>query len=158
MSSTRFDVTGLDAVKHVLNTIAKEDLNEARKEIRTASKAIAERHLIPRMKTQASSSGVPIASRMADTARARSDRIVFVKVGAVNPKLSGFKRGQSNYRTGMAWGSERGPVPGARENTYSVPHNARGYWVRPAVEATGKSAADEYAAMLHRIMRKYGGR
>jgi hypothetical protein len=153
----RFDVTGLTAVKHVLNTIAKEDLNEARKEIRTASKQIAERHLIPALKASAGSSQVPIASRMADTARARSDRIVFVKVGAVNPKLSGFKRGQSRYRTGMAWGSERGPVSGAKENTYAVPHNERGYWVRPAVDKTAGKAADEYKAMLHRIMRKYGG-
>jgi hypothetical protein len=82
---------------------------------------------------------------------------VFVKVGAVNPKLSGFKRGQSRYRTGMAWGSERGPVPGAKENTYAVPHNESGYWVRPAVDKTAGKAADEYTAMLHRIMRKYGG-
>ena len=154
-----FDVTGLDAVKHVLNTIAKEDLNEARKEIRTASKQIAERHLIPELKASAGSSPVPIASRMADTARARSDRVVFVKVGAVNPRLSGFRRGQAKYRTGMAWGSERGPVPGARVDNYGVPYvGDRGYWVRPAVEKTGSKAADEYAAMLHRVMRKYGGR
>jgi hypothetical protein len=156
MSNT---VEGLAAVTAVLATIRKEHLNEARKDIRTASKQIAERVLIPALKRHADSSGVPIASRMADTSRARSDRIVFVKVGAVNPKLSGFKRGQSKYRTGMAWGSERGPVPGADVNTYAVAHKASGYWVRPTVEdgTTVANAADEYAAMLHRIMRKYGG-
>jgi hypothetical protein len=159
MAGSTFDVTGLVAVKAVLNTIAKEDLNEARKEIRTASKAIAEKHLIPALKRSAGSSGVPIASRMADTSRARSDRIVFVAIGAVNPKLSGFKRGQSKYRTGMAWGSERGPVPDARVNNYAVPFRGdRGYWVRSATEATGPKAAEEYTAMLHRVMRKYGGR
>jgi hypothetical protein len=153
------NVQGLAAVTAVLNAIAKEDLNEAKKEVRTASKQIAERVLIPALKRHAEASGVPIASRMADTARARSDRIVFVKIGAVNPKLSGFRRGQARYRTGLAWGSERGPVPGAEENTYGVPHSSNGYWVKPTVEdrRTVQAASDDYADMLHRIMRKYGG-
>lgn len=145
-------VEGLAAVTHVLDTIGKKHLNEARGEIRAESKKIADRILIPALKDAAASSDVPIASAMADTSRARSDRIVFVKVGAVNPKLSGFRRGQSKYRTGMAWGSERGGP------TYGVGRNP-GYWVRPTVEdrSTVQAAADQYADLLHRVMRKYGG-
>lgn len=143
---------GLAAVTQVLDAIGKRHLNEARGEIRAESKKIADRILIPALKKAAASSDVPIASRMADTSRARSDRIVFVKVGAVNPKLSGFRRGQSKYRTGMAWGSERGGP------TYAADRN-RGYWVLPTVEdrTTVQAAADQYTDLLHRVMRKYGG-
>jgi hypothetical protein len=145
-------VEGLAAVTHVLDTIASKHLKDARGEIRTESKKIADRILIPALKRNADAADVPIASRMSDTSRARSDRIVFVKIGAVNPKLSGFRRGQAKYRTGMAWGSERGGP------TYAVGRN-RGYWVRPTVEdrSTVQDAADQYTAMLHRVFIRYGG-
>lgn len=136
----------------------------ANRELRDAAGEIARDLLIPQMKRTARSSPVPIARAMAETARAKRDRLIAVQVGGVNPPLSGFKRGvgakrargrstssgrdstSRTYRTTLAWGSEFGPkggrtkpsrgnnIPSGAVNHYKVPRNERGYWVLPAVE------------------------
>lgn len=102
----------------------------ANRELRDAAGEIARDLLIPQMKRTARSSPVPIARAMAETARAKRDRLIAVQVGGVNPPLSGFKRGvgakrakgrtggagrdasSRTYRTTLAWGSEFGPKGG----------------------------------------------
>jgi hypothetical protein len=121
----------------------------ANREMRAAAKAIGQDILIPQMKRTARSAPVPIARAMAETARAKSDRLIMVQVGAVNPPLSGFKRGvgtarrksgaagrtsgkreatSRTFRTTLAWGSEFGPLggrakPSRGNNTPSGPVN-----------------------------------
>lgn len=115
----------------------------ANRELRHTAGAIAKDVLIPQMKRTARSSPVPIARAMAETARAKSDRVIAVQVGGVNPPLSGFKRGvgikrangrvgggtrkpggnvrrdatSRTFRTTLAWGSEFGPLGGRRQPT-----------------------------------------
>jgi hypothetical protein len=104
----------------------------ANRELRQAAKEIANDLLIPQMKRTARSAPVPIARAMAETARAKSDRLIAVQVGGVNPPLSGFRRGvgvkrargrsggkmrdatSRTFRTTLAWGSEFGPLGGRR--------------------------------------------
>lgn len=159
----------------------------ANRELRAAAKGIAQDLLIPQMKRTARSSPVPIARAMAETARAKSDRVIAVQVGGVNPALSGFKRGKGvkraagrqarsgrdatsrTYRTTLAWGSEFGPkggrakpsrgdnVPGGPVNHYKVPRKETGYWVLPAVQDVMKKAADRYRMAIDDVIAKYTG-
>ena len=121
----------------------------ANREIRAAAKSIGEDLLIPMMRRTARSSPTPQARAMAETARAKSDRLIMVQVGGVNPPLSGFKRGigtgrrklggagrgrsgrestSRTWRTTLAWGSEFGPKggrhkPSGRSGSPSGPVN-----------------------------------
>jgi len=155
-------VEGIDAVQAVLRHIAKEDLNMARGALRDGSQQIAQRDLIPELKKGAAASGVPIAPAMADTARARRDRIVFVQVGATNPRLSGFtsrsrdSRGRS-WKTALALGSNYGPTD-PDVNHYAVGRTRSGHWVQPTVNSNGthKRVQDAYRRLLADILRRYG--
>lgn len=177
------DIHGLKEVEAMLRHIAREDLNVAKRDLRQGTKKIASDVLIPALKMSARASGVPIAPKMADTMRARTDRIVTVRVGAVNPKLSGFKKGvgggrvrrrgnqsasSQSYRTTLAWGSERGPWPGGRAvkkdgskgapvNHYAV-GRSRSHWVASGANAPGtwQAIKTAYTQLLGRILRDYG--
>lgn len=170
-------------VQKTLELIAKEDLNVARKELRQGTKRIAEQQLIPALKMGARSSGVPIAPALADTARARTDRIITVRIGTTNPKLSGFKRGKASkrggrellnpskrnntatpqkaysqsQRTSLAFGSDRGPHPSNPVNHYGVPR-ADSHWVKSSVTANGtwESVTKAYEELLNQLLRDYG--
>jgi hypothetical protein len=141
-----FNVTwyGADALQEIFADIGsglewtdKGDLiprrTAANRQLREAAKEIAQDILIPQMKRTARSAPVPIARAMAETARAKSDRLIMVQVGGVNPPLSGFRRGigtkrrkggaagrtsgrreatSRTFRTTLAWGSEFGPLGG----------------------------------------------
>jgi hypothetical protein len=178
------DTDGLEDVRRTLDLIAKEDLNVAKRELRQGTKRIAEERLIPALHMGANSSGVPIAPALAKTARARTDRVVTVRIGAVNPKLSGFKRGKASKRGGrellnpspransktpqkaysqeqrttLAFGSDRGPHPSNPVNHYGVPRSTRGHWVLPTVIANGtwESVATAYEELLNQLLRDYG--
>lgn len=178
------DRDGLYDVQRTLALIAAEDLNVAKRELRQGTKRIAEERLIPALWMGANSSGVPIAPALAQTARARTDRVVTVRIGAVNPKLSGFKRGKASkrggrqllnpttdrnsktpqkaysqeQRTSLAWGSDLGPHPSNPVNHYGVPRNNRGYWVKSTVAANGtwESVAKAYEDLLDQLLRDYG--
>lgn len=153
--------------------IAREDLNPAKRDLRQGTKAIANAELIPVLQQAADASGVPIAPAMARTARTRTDRIVTVRIGAVNPRgLRGFrsgrgqaKAGSSGYRTRnsqsdrttLAYGSDRGPHPSNKvSNPYGVSRNEAGYWVAPGVAAAFDRVKRAYVDLLGQIMRDYG--
>jgi len=152
-SSVTWD--NIEIVQLILNRISDDLRPEARKELRKGTQQIAQNLVIPVLQQSAATSGVPIAPAMAATSRARADRVVFVKVGAVNPRLSGFKRGQSKYRTGMAWGSELGGDD--KEHHYAVGRNPSGYWVQPGVRSPGTLARVKgaYSELLNLIIDKY---
>jgi len=150
-------VEGIEAVQAVLGQIASVHLNMARRELREGSQRIAQEHLIPELKRGAAASGVPIAPAMADTARARKDRIVFVQVGAVNPRLSGYRRNAAkSYRTMLAIGSNYGPIRND-VNHYAVGRTRSGHWVQPTVNSNGthKRVQEAYRRLLADILRRF---
>ena len=154
-NNTRVTVSGVREVQAVLDQIAKVNLNMAKRELRDGTQRIAQRDLIPELKRGAASSGVPIAARIADTSRARKDRLIIVKVGAVNPKLSGFKRGQGKYKTTVALGSNYGPKGDFKG--YTVDRNPSGWWVQPTVNSNQTFARIKaaYVDLLTDILKKY---
>lgn len=187
-SGITYSVKNLDPVIRALNDIGDEFRSSpnpeiratgiylrrmANSEMRKAAKAIANEVLIPQIHRAARSSPHPdFARAMANTARAKSDRYVTVAVGAVNPALSGFKRGvgakkakgtygggrdraSNNYRTTLAWGSEFGPYPGAEINHYGKPRNEAGYYVLPAVANSLPKARDRWISAIRDILRRY---
>lgn len=135
---------GDDALRETIDSIATDIMafddngnllsarTAANREMRQAAKGIAQDLLIPQIKRTARSSPVKISRAMAETARAKSDRMVMVQVGGVNPALRGFRRGigqtradkqgrqtsskrgatSRTFRTTLAWGSEFGPKGG----------------------------------------------
>lgn len=165
-----FNVTFQNAerVKRIINEVEDGLRQEANKEMRDAAQRIA-KSLIPDMKSMAAMSPVAIAPALADTARAKRDRLVMVQVGGVNPKLSGFKpykrasgrninKGSRedtsrNIRGTLAWGSELGPYPGSEINRYGVPRRESGYWVQPAIQSNLDRAKAEYEEALDEIIR-----
>lgn len=171
-----FNVTfqNVGLVRDILNETENSLKRTANGEMRAGAKQIAQERLIPALRMSAYSSGVPIAPRLADTMRVKSDRVISVQVGGKNPKLSGFKRyvgakratgsrrsgrdaSSRSDRTTLAWGSEFGPHPKSTANRYAVPRNNRGYWVQPGVNAPGTldSVKQAYAQLLDSIIRKY---
>ena len=159
---------GADGLQDALGGIAdglvwndKGDLiprkTAANREMRQAAKRIAKDVLVPEMQRTASSAPVPIARAMAATARAKSDRLIMVQVGGVNPPLSGFRRGigtkrralgargrtsgkreatSRTFRTTLAWGSEFGPKGGRRKPTRgsNIPGGAVNHYKVPRNE------------------------
>jgi len=158
-ASTSVHWDNIEIVQRIFNQISDDLKPTARKELRKGTQDIAKNVLIPVLQKAAEVSPVPIAPAMAATSRARADRVVFVKVGAVNPRLSGFRKGQSKYRTGMAWGSELGPGNTEHGNHYAVPRNGSGYWVQPGVRSPGtlNQVKDAYIALLNQIVDTYAG-
>jgi hypothetical protein len=188
---------GDDALRETLDSISTDLMafddngnylgarTAANREMRQAAKKIAQDLLIPQIKRTARSSPVKISRAMAETARAKTDRMVAVQVGAVNPPLSGFRRGvgvkraggrtggrgrdasSRTFRTTLAWGSEFGPKGGRRQpsrgnniprgevNHYKVPRNESGYYVLPAVENVMSRVGEYWDDALDRIFRKY---
>lgn len=159
----------------------------ANREMRAAAKSIAQDLLIPQMKRTARVSRTRIAPAMAETARAKSDRLIMVQVGGVNPALSGFRRGvgakrakgqaasgrdasSRTFRTTLAWGSEFGPkggrskggrtgwrAPSGPVNHYRAPRNESGYWVLPAVRDVQARAIDRFQRAIDDVIAKYTG-
>lgn len=159
----------------------------ANREMRAAAKSIAQDLLIPQMKRTARVSRTRIAPAMAETARAKSDRLIMVQVGGVNPALRGFRRGvgakrakgqaasgrdasSRTFRTTLAWGSEFGPkggrskagrtgwrAPSGPVNHYRAPRNESGYWVLPAVRDVQARAIDRFQRAIDDVIAKYTG-
>lgn len=152
-------VEGLDDVRRKLGEITKElraagasTTDTPNSELRRASKEIAE-ELIPVLRSSAR--GTPQAAGIAATARAKSDRIVRVSLGTVNPPWASWGRGRSAAaRTAVAFGSNYGPRGSV--NYYQASRNDAGYYVEPAVKRAEDNAMERYKAALIRIARKYG--
>lgn len=157
---------GVERVQAVLSLIERDKLNVAKKELRAGAKEIAQEVLIPALMREAETSGVPIAPIMAATARAKSDRIVTVRIGSVNPKLSNWRskgtgkpRGakSKSRRTTLAYGSDRGPHPSSKANYYATSRD-KSHYVQPTVDAnaTWQEVVARYRALLNRLLSDYG--
>lgn len=128
---------------------------------------MAGRVIVPAIVAAGHATGNPLDGRMADTARAVNDRLPVVKVGKVNPKLSGFKRTKNRtYARGqLGYGSEYGPLGGARKgkhrglgvNYYGKPRADRGYWITYAVGSARvtRGIIQGYSAVVDAVFDKW---
>lgn len=139
------------------------------RELRKQTKTMSERVIIPEVQARGRATGRPFDEAMAATARAFNDRLPVVKVGAVNPKVSGFKRtavgDRKTARGQLAWGSEKGPKGGARRgkhaakgvNYYGKPRNETGYWVYWAINSAKvtRGVIQGYGEVVDTIFEKW---
>jgi hypothetical protein len=88
VQSTRTFDTYVDGLNEVLRGLRNLD-KEATKELRVASRAIAEKHMVPAWKNAALVYAGPWGQAIANTVRTGSDRIPYVKIGANKKSLSG---------------------------------------------------------------------
>lgn len=124
--------------------IRKDLRKEANSEIRVAAKSVAG-ELVAALQAAASSSGVPVAARVASSAKVKSDRFPTVVIGGT--KKVG-RRGAP--ASALVWGSEHGG-----HNFAAGPSS--GYWITPTVErfADGR-AIPEFTRAIEAIVHRYG--
>ena len=105
--------------------------------------------LLPYLTARASSSGVPVAPRVARSIRVKRDRMPTVSIGGA------YSVGRRGARAGsLVWGSEQGPK--GPVNHWAVPPSS-GYWIAPATaEFKSGRAIPTFKAALAAIFRKYG--
>lgn len=105
--------------------------------------------LVGELHSSAAASGVPVAARVAASAKVKRDRVPVVVIGG------SMRVGRRGAPAGaLVWGSEQGPKGDV--NHWGVPAGP-GYWIAPAVErfASGK-ALPAFRAAVDSILRKHG--
>lgn len=139
------------------------------RELRKQTQVMARQVIIPAVQERGRATGYTLDARMADTARAMNDRLPVVKVGAVNPKVSGFKRtavGDRKYARGqLAWGSEKGSKGGAKRgrhaglgvNYYGHQRVEPGRWIYWAINsaAVTRGVIQGYGAVVDALFAKW---
>lgn len=126
----------------------------------------AARRLEPVVAAGIRRSPAPQAGAVAATVRAKRDRMIVVRAGATNPRLSGFKRSGMNsvWRGSVAWGVAVGPGPrrgrvsGASVKRHRVnAYRRRGVPVRRTMRAAHQRAGGTRAAAnVYRVGRTGG--
>ena len=116
-------------------------------ELRDAAEASAG-ELGDLLRASASSSGVPVAPRVAGSIRVKRDRIPVVSIGG------GARVGARGAPAGvLVWGSEQGPKGSI--NHWAVPPSS-GYWIAPAVDRYGRTALERFRRAVADVFRKHG--
>lgn len=114
-SALSFDLSGPNGLDRVLSAL--DDLSKPEKTLNNAimrdMSHTAAQQLVPLVQSAVNRSPAPQARALAGTVRAKRDRMIVVKIGATNPKLSGFRRASGNkvWRGSLAWGVAVGPGP-----------------------------------------------
>jgi hypothetical protein len=105
--------------------------------------------LLPFLEASASSSGVPVAPRVARSMKVKRDRLPTVSIGGATPV------GRGGARAGaLVWGSEQGPKGSV--NHFGVPPGS-GYWIAPAVDAFKRGRAiATFQRAVYLVFRRYG--
>jgi len=142
------EIDGLMETLQAFKGLEAELRKEANGELREAGQQCA-RVLATELKAAASSSGVPVASRVARSIRAKSDRIPVVSIGG------GMRVGIRGAPAGaLVWGSEQGPKGGT--NHWGVPPSS-GYWIAPTVKQFGQNkAVPIYLRAVVDVQKRYG--
>lgn len=98
----------------------------------------------------------PQSAAMADTLRAKVDRMPVIIIGARNPRLSGWRRGAANrrYRASVAWGVERGPA-GPR-NYYRIPRSTGGHVIGPNMGLIEQRTVPRYRRLVALALESAG--
>lgn len=122
---------------------------EANTELRQAAKTCAGQ-LAAGLARAASSSGVPVAPRVAQSITVKSDRIPVISIGGAK-KVGTGKRGNAGA---LVWGSEQGPK--GDPNRFGVAPNLAGYWIAPTVERFQSGPAiPTYQRAVFDLLRKH---
>jgi hypothetical protein len=100
----------------------------------------------------------PQSEKLATTIRHKVDRIPTIKIGAVNPPLSGFRAGaagNARWRTSLAWGVEKGPGPG-QPNRYGIPRANQGHVIGPNLDRIQAAIVPEYEGLVRLALESAG--
>lgn len=116
-------------------------------ELRDAAEGAAGELLVD-LQASAASSGVPVASRVASSARVKRDRVPVVQIGG-----SARVGARGAPAAVLAWGSEQGPKGDV--NHWGVPPSS-GYWIAPAVERAGPKVVDRFKRAVADVFRRHG--
>lgn len=147
VQSTRTFDTYIDGLNDVLKSFKQLD-KEATKELRVASRAIAEKHMVPAWKNAALNYAGPWGEAIAETVRTGSDRIPYVKIGKNKKTLSG---GASP--TMVRYGSDKGNQ--GRAGAKMPPAFGQGTsWMSKVKQYQGP-VLQEWAQAVDRIVRKW---
>lgn len=142
------EVDGLLETLKAFQGLERDLRSSANGELRDAADQCA-RGLVAELVAAASSSGVPVARRVARSIRVKRDRIPVVSIGG------GYRVGVRGGTAGsLVWGSEQGPK--GEVNHFGVPPSS-GYWIAPAVKRFGEGrAVDAFRRAVVDVQRKYG--
>ena len=167
---------GLDSCLRVLTRAGANlhDLDASRvrlanSQLRSEAKALADRFGSGEVAPLIAANGGPQGPAMADTIRPKADRMPIVRIGAVNPKLSGFRSGRrrgpasarrridpSRWKGSLAWGVEFGPHPSSGHNRYGRGRRGGGYAIGPNLDMLLGKLAPAYAPLLVAAMETAG--
>lgn len=127
MSLFHVETKGLEETKAAFDELTAT-LHEIDKgELRAASVAAAG-ELVGALRAAAAGSGVPVASRVAESVRPKAGGWPGVTIGGAIPVGRG-----GAIAAKLLWGSERGPA--GEPNRFGVSPNAGGYWIAPTTAA-----------------------
>ena len=143
------EAEGVEETLFAMRGVERELRNPANAEIRAAAKETAG-ELAEDLRVAAGSSGVPVAARVAQSIKVKSDRFPTVQIGG----STRVGRGGAPAAA-LVWGSEHGPA--GDPNHFAVAPNAGGYWIRPTVERFQESKApDRFRRAVFEITRRFG--
>ena len=142
------ELDGLQETLRAFQGLEKDLRRVANGELRRAAGECASA-LVGDLQTSAASSGVPVAPRVARSAKVRSDRLPAVAIGG-SARVG--RRGAP--ASALVWGSEHGPSGAV--NHFGVPPGG-GYWIKPAVERFKSSRAVAiFSDAVAAIQRRWG--
>lgn len=140
-TAKQFDayIDGLNEIYRAFRALPKE----ASKELRTASKTIAERHMVPAWQNAAIYGAGPWGERIAETVKARSDRVPAVQIGGNRKRFSG----------GATPNMVRYPSHSGQTRGSFAPFEATDWMSR--VRSYQPAALQEWAQAVDRVIRKW---
>lgn len=147
VQATRTFDTYTEGLNDILRALHKLD-KEASKELKIASRAVAEKHMAPAWRDAAIRYAGPWGPDIAATVRTGSDRIPYVKIGANKKSLSG---GASP--TMVRYGSDAGNQ-GRAGNKMPPAFGGGTNWMS-AVRRYQEPAMQEWLDAVDRIARKW---
>ncbi len=141
------EMEGIFETLKAVRSVSADLRPEVNGELRDAAERSAG-ELIVELLASARASGVPVAPRVASSARVKRDRVPVVSIGG------GGRVGRTGAPAGLlVWGSEQGPKGAV--NHWGVPPSS-GYWIAPAVERYSRRALDSFRRAVYEIFRKNG--
>lgn len=132
-------IEGVDGVLRDLRNLDRDIQALVSKPLRRDARAIGDAAL-PLVRRLTAAAPAPQSDKMAATVRAKTDRKIVIVLGAVNPKLSGFKArsaGSKRAKGSLAWGVELGPKGGPRRHSRGGPRRRSNVYRVSRVGLTG---------------------
>jgi len=139
---------GLDALLRTLNSLPRE----ANQEMRTRSKAIAAKHG-QALKSAGSSHPDARVRGVAQTVRARSDRVPVIAIGGA--RRVSVSRGKPLPQAGdLLFGAEWGAVPDG-PNGWRFPATSDGSWITPVLAARHPQVVREWQELYDDVQKRW---